>query len=206
MAKQANRENAGIEGDWVQVGALGAAHGVRGDMRLKSFTQNPASIFKFADLRLGAGGKAVSLSKKGKNKDGFIVHIDGIDTPEAVMALSGRQLYVHRDFLPDAAEDEFYLADLIGLEARNVDGTKIGTVNAVENFGSEDLIELVLDEPIKGLGRFAFVPFRTELVPDIDISGGYLTVDMVRWQENQTGQTAESQMESQAKKSNESRG
>jgi len=190
-----NQGQTGAEGDWVLVGTLGAPHGVRGDMRLKSFTENPASIFKFADLRLGAGGKALSLAKKGKSKDGFIVHIEGIDTPEAVTALSGRQLYVHRDFLPDAAEDEFYLADLIGLEARDEQGAKIGVVEAVENFGSEDLLELILDGPVKGLGRFAFIPFRKALVPTIDIKGGFLTIAFTEWQESQTGKQAESQME-----------
>ncbi len=195
MAQNGNDGQTGVEGDWVLVGALGAPHGVRGDMRLKSFTQNPTAIFKFADLRLGADGRALSLTKKGKSKDGFIVHMDGVDTPEAVTGLSGRQLYVHRNLLPDAAEDEFYLADLVGLEARDEQGAKIGAVNAVENFGSEDLIELILDEPVKGLGRFAFIPFRKALVPTVDIKGGFITVAFQQWQETQVGKQAESQME-----------
>lgn len=190
-----NQGQTGVEGDWVLVGALGAPHGVRGDMRLKSFTENPASIFKFTDLRLGADGKTVSLAKKSKSKDGFVVHIGGIDTPEAVAELPARQLYVHRDQLPDAAEDEFYLADLVGLEARDEKGAKIGVVNAVENFGSEDLIELILDEPVKGLGRFAFIPFRKALVPTVDIKGGFLTVSFAEWQETQVGKQAEIDME-----------
>lgn len=190
-----NQGNNGAESDWVLVGTVGAPHGVRGDMRLKSFTENPASIFKFVDLHLGVGGKTVSLVKRGKSKDGFIVHIEGINTPEAVTGLSERQLYVHRDLLPDAAEDEFYLADLIGLEARDEQGAKIGTVSAVENFGSEDLIELILDEPVKGLGRFAFIPFRKVLVPTVDVKDGYLTVAFTQWQETQVGKQAESQME-----------
>ena len=193
--KQHSGASTGAEGDWVLVGALGAPHGVRGDMRLKSFTENPASIFKFADLRLGADGKTVSVLKRGKSKDGFIVHMDGVDTPEAVSGLSHRELYVHRDLLPNAAEDEFYLADLIGLEARDEQGAKIGVVDAVENFGSEDLIELILDEPVKGLGRFAFIPFRKALVPTVDIKGGFLTVAFTEWQETQVGKQAENQME-----------
>lgn len=194
MAQSGNDRGQGAEGDWVQVGTVGAPHGVRGDMRLKSFTENPVSIFKFVDLRLGAGGKAVSLSKKGKSKDGFIVHMDGVDTPEAVSALTGRELYVHRDALAPAEEDEFYLADLIGLEARDEQGAKIGIVDTVENFGSEDLIELILDEPVKGLGRYAFIPFRKALVPTVDIKGGYITVAFTLWQETQVGKQAESQM------------
>lgn len=190
-----NQTNANAEGVWVQVGAVGAPHGVRGDMRLKSFTENPASIFKFADIRLDADGKPVSLVKKGKSKDGFIVHMDGIDTPEAVSALTGRELFVHRDALAPAEEDEYYLTDLIGLEARDESGGKIGVVDAVENFGSEDLIELILDEPVKGLGRYAFIPFRKQLVTAVDIKGGFLTVAFTLWQETQVGKQAETQME-----------
>ena len=190
-----NKGNTGAESDWVLVGSLGAPHGVRGDMRLKSFTENPASLFKFADLRLGADGKPVSLTKKGKSKDGFIVHIDGVDTPEAVSALTGRELFVHRDALAPAGDDEYYLADLIGLEARDESGDKIGVVDAVENFGSEDLIELILDEPVKGLGRYAFIPFRKQLVTAVDIKGGFLIVAFTLWQETQVGKQAESQME-----------
>lgn len=195
--KQDSKKNnpVGDEGDWVEVGSIGAPHGVRGDMRLKSFTENPVAIFKFDELRLGAGGKVVSLGKRGKSKDGFIVHIDGVDTPEAVSALPEKQLYVHRDMLPKAAEDEFYLADLIGLEARDENGVKIGVVEAVENFGAEDLIELILDEPVKGLGRYAFIPFRKALVPTVDIKAGFLSIAFAAWQESQTGKMAESQIE-----------
>jgi len=195
MAIYSESGQTGAEGDWVQVGAVGAPRGVRGDMRLKSFTENPASIFKFTDMRLGADGTAISLTKKGKSKDGFIVHIDGVDTPEAVSALTGRELFVHRDALAPAEEDEYYLADLIGLEARDESGGKIGTVDAVENFGSEDLIELILDEPVKGLGRYAFIPFRKQLVTDVDIKAGYLTVAFTLWQETQVGKQAETQIE-----------
>lgn len=195
MAKQANRDNAGIEGDWIMVGAFGAPHGVKGAVRLKSFTDVAGAIFGFADLRDGANGQPVSIKKERKSKDGFVVRVDGVGSPEAAKAMKGVTLWVHRDVLGPADDDEFYLADLIGLEARDVAGSRIGQVNTVENFGAEDLIELVLDTPIKGLGRFAFVPFRTELVPDVVISDGFLTIDMVLWQEIQTGKIAESQME-----------
>ncbi len=195
MAKNQNRDNTGIDGDWIMVGAFGAPHGVKGGVRLKSFTEVADAIFGFDDLRDGANGQPVSIKKERKSKDGFVVRVDGSGSPEDAKALRGVTLWVHRDVLAPADDDEFYLADLIGLEARDVAGSRIGQVNAVENFGAEDLIELVLDTSIKGLGRFAFVPFRTELVPDVAISDGFLTIDMVRWQEVQTGKTAESQME-----------
>ncbi len=195
MVQQPNRDNAGIDGDWICVGSFGAPHGVRGAVRLKSFTEVAADIFAFADVRQGAGGKPVRFTKERATNDGFVVRVDGINSPEAAGAIRNIQLYVHRDILPDADEDEYYLADLIGLEARDTAGVRIGVVSAVENFGAEDLIELVLDEAIKGLGRYAFIPFRKILVTAVDIAGGTVSIDMALWQETQTGKFAESQME-----------
>lgn len=194
MAKQANLDNAGVDGDWIMVGAFGAPHGVKGAVRLKSFTDEPTAVFTFDDVRDKPDGKPVKITKQQATKDGFVARVEGITSPEAAKSLRGVQLWVHRDVFEPADDDEFYLADLIGLEARDTDGARIGTVNAVENFGAEDLIELVLDAPIKGLGRFAFVPFRTELVPDILVEDGYLTINMQEWQDIQTGKVAESQM------------
>lgn len=185
----------GIEGDWITVGAFGAPYGVKGAVRLKAFTDEAAAIFTFDDVRTGPDGERVAFTKDRSVKGGFIAFVGGIDSPEAAAGLKGTQLWVHRDALPDADEDEYYLADLIGLKALDTDGAHLGRVNAVENFGAEDLIELSLAEAIKGLGRYAFVPFRKELVTAVDIAGGTLTVDLARWQAIQTGKTAESQAE-----------
>lgn len=178
------------------VGAFGAPHGVKGGVRLKSFTDDPSAVFAFDHLHDAPAGKSVRVQKQQATKDGFVARVEGITSPEAAKTLRGVQLWVHRDVFDPAEDDEFYLADLIGLEARDTSGTRIGTVNAVENFGAEDLIELALDTPIKGLGRFAFVPFRTELVPEVAISDSFLTVNMTLWQEIQTGKVVESQMKS----------
>ena len=176
------RAHAGVEGEWVKVGSLGAPHGVRGDVRLKSFTEKPASIFDFSDIRLGADGKAVKLKKVRKTKDSFVVHIDGINNPEEAGAVKAKGLYVAREVFDDAGEDEFFLADLIGLQAVDTDGTQIGIVATLDNFGAEDLLEVVLDKPVKGLGRHIFVPFRKALVPDINLAEGFAVVDFAAWQ------------------------
>jgi len=188
---QDERHQAGVEGDWVCVGALGAAHGVKGDMRLKSFTENAAAIFNFSDLRLGADGKPVTLTKKGKSKDGFVVHIDGMDTPEDASNMKVRQLYVAREHFGDACEDEFYLADLIGLRAVNLSGTEIGVVASFDNFGAEDLLELVLHQPVNALGRNIFVPFRKTLVPEINLAKRTAVIDFDQWRETQTSERDE---------------
>jgi 16S rRNA processing protein RimM len=182
------RIQAGIEGEWVCVGALGAPHGVRGDVRLRPFTENPAAIFKFNDLRLGANGKSIVLVKKGKSKDGFIVHIDGLNSPEEANALKIKDIYVLRSEFDQPAEDEFFLADLIGLTAIDLSGTDLGVVTTVDNFGSEDLLEVVLHEPVKSLGRTIFIPFRKTLVPNISLADGTATIDFLAWQETQTSE------------------
>lgn len=185
---QKERAQAGVEGDWVCVGTLGAAHGVRGDMRLKSFTEKPLAIFKLPDLRLGADGKPVTLSKKGKAKDGFVVHVDGINSPEEASNMKAKQLFALRENFADASEDEFYLADLIGLRAQDLSGAEIGVVSSFDNFGAEDLLELVLHEPVKSLGRHIFVPFRKTLVPEIKLAERIAVIDFDQWQETQTSE------------------
>jgi 16S rRNA processing protein RimM len=182
------RAQAGVEGNWVQVGALGASHGVRGDVRLKSFTEKPLAIFKFSDLRLGAGGEKVKLIKKSKTKDGFVAHVEGVNSPEEASALKTKGLYVQRDILESADADEFFLADLIGLMAVGLDGERLGVVVTLDNFGADDLLEITLDEPVKGLGKSVFIPFTLALVPEIDLNAGTATIDFAGWQETQTSE------------------
>lgn len=188
---QAGVSQMGIDGDWVCVGTLGAPRGVKGDIRLKSFTDNVAAIFKFSSLHMGAGGDPVSLKKVGKSKDGFVVHIDGVNSPEEAGAFVRKDLYVPRAEFGDTSEDEFYLADLIGLKARDTQGNEIGTVSSFDNFGAEDLLELVLHEPVKGLGRTIFVPFRKKLVPEINLDEGVAVIDFALWSETQTSERDE---------------
>ena len=175
----------GVEGDWICVGALAGTHGVRGDVKLRSFTENPAAIFKLKDLRQGPNGPAAALKKISTNKDGFIVHVAGYETPEAAKALNGKQFYVARCEMKATSKDEFYLADLIGLKAIDSAGEELGFVCAVENFGAEDLLELQLLEPVKNLGRNVFIPFRLALVPDVDVAAGHVVINFADWRETQ---------------------
>jgi len=185
------RRHHGVENGWIAVGAFAGAHGVRGDVRLKSFTETPDAICSYAGLHQGADGAPVKMRKLRADKEGFIVRVDGVADREAAMALKGKQLFVERASLAEEDEDEYYLADLIGLEARDEAGVKIGTVVSVENFGSEDLLELVLDVPVPGLGRYALVPFRTALVPTVDIAGGFVGIAFSDWLETQTSEREE---------------
>lgn len=185
---QEERLQAGVEGDWICVGVLAGSHGVKGDMRLKSFTADPVAIFAFTSLTKGPAGSEVFLKKIRKNKEGFIVHVDGITSPEEAQALKGVKLYVQRDRLGDAKEDEFYLADLIGLKALDEESDEVGFVRAVDNFGADDLLELVLDAPIKGLGRHVFIPFTKLLVPEVNIRDGYVSIALEAWKKTQVSE------------------
>lgn len=183
------RRQRGIEDGWISVGAFAGSHGVRGDVRIKSFTDVPSALFTYPSLHKGANGPVVKLKLLREAKDGFIARMDGIHNREEAQALKGTQLFVARtEFAVAEDEDEFYLADLIGLEARDEAGTRVGIVRAVENFGAEDLLELVLGKPLKGLGRHAFIPFRKAFVPVVDIKGGFVTVAFEDWVKTQTSE------------------
>lgn len=183
------RRQRGIEDGWISVGAFAGSHGVRGDVRIKSFTDEPGALFSYPAVHKGANGPVVKLKLLRQAKDGFIARMEGIHNREDAQALKGTQLFISREaFSAEEDEDEFYLADLIGLEARNEVGEQVGIVRAVENFGAEDLLELVLNSPLKGLGRHAFIPFRKAFVPVVDIKGGYVSVAFEDWVKTQTSE------------------
>lgn len=183
------RRQRGVEDGWICVGAFAGSHGVRGDVRLKSFTDLPKAIFDYPSLHRGSNGPVVKLKLVRPAKDDFIVRVDGVANREDAQALRGGKIYVSREaFAAEDDEDEFYLADLIGLEARNDTGETLGLVRAVENFGAEDLLELVLEKPLKGLGRHAFIPFRKAFVPTVDIAGGYVEILFEKWEKTQSSE------------------
>ncbi|SDE04477.1 ribosome maturation factor RimM [Kordiimonas lacus] len=193
------RRQRGIEDGWICVGAFAGAHGVRGDVRLKSFTDVPSALFAYPSLHKGANGPALKVKLLRDAPDGFIVRVDGVMNREDAQALKGTRLYVSREALEAEDEDEFYLADLIGLEARDASGAVLGIVRAVENFGAEDLLELVLTKPLKGLGRHAFIPFRKAYVPVVDIRGGFAEIAFDDWVETHISERDPDDMEEGAK-------
>ncbi len=182
------RAQRGVEDGWICVGVLSGAHGVRGDVRLKSFTEDPEAIFAYPALHKGAGGTQVSLKRLRADKEGFIARMDGVKNREDAQALKSAKLYVPRDAFALEDEDEFYLADLIGLNACDEAGATVGFVRAVENFGSDDLLELVLEKPLPGLGRFAFIPFRKVYVPDVNLKAGTVIIAFDTWVETQVSE------------------
>ncbi|MFZ1922925.1 MAG: ribosome maturation factor RimM, partial [Xanthobacteraceae bacterium] len=152
------------------VGQIGAAHGVRGEVRLRSFTADPAAIVGYGPLQ-AEDGRVLEIESMRPAKDHFVATLAGIADRNAAERLANTKLYVPRDRLPEPDEpDEYYHADLIGLAVVDRAGTSLGTVVAVHNFGAGDLIEVrqAEAEPTQ------LLPFDALTVPDVDIKAGRL--------------------------------
>jgi 16S rRNA processing protein RimM len=157
----------------VCLGQIGAAHGVRGEVRLRSFTSDPAAIADYGPLET-EDGRVFEIETLRPAKEHFVVRLSGIRDRDAASALANTKLYVPRERLPETAEpDEFYHADLVGLAVIDRAGTKLGTVVAIHNFGAGDLIEVRADTG----GNTELVPFDTTHVPAVDIAAGKIVVD-----------------------------
>jgi len=158
----------------VCLGQIGAAHGVRGEIRLRSFTADPAAIAHYGPLET-EDGRVFEIEALRPAKDHFVATLSGVADRNAAERLANIKLYVPRQRLPQPdAPDEFYYADLIGLAAVDRAGRPLGTVVAVHNFGAGDLIEL---RPTEGEPT-QLLPFDAATVPEVDLKGGRLVVEL----------------------------
>lgn len=157
----------------VCVGAIAGSYGVRGEVRLKSFTAQAEAIAAYAPLQTEDGNRQFDLTITRAIKNGLAARLSGIATKEEADALKGLRLFVPRDRLPDPDEDEYYHADLIGLEVRDTGGTVLGQVKSVQNHGATDLLEI--HGP--GLKTTVLLPFTHAAVPTVDIATGRIIVD-----------------------------
>lgn len=153
-------------GQRILVGEIGRPHGVRGLVRLRSFTADPAAIASYSPLTDAAGERRFALTFLA---DG-LARVEGVEDREAAARLTGTGLYVERAHLPPPEEDEFYLADLVGLRAETAAGEALGCVRSVEEHGAGAF--LVLDGPPERL-----VPFTRACVPVVDTAAGRVVVE-----------------------------
>ena len=158
----------------VQIGVFGAPHGVRGELRVKSFTADPQALAGYRPLTDEAGARRFEVASARLLKDDMlVVRLKDVADRDAAAALTGVGLFVPREALPPAEdEDEFYYADLVGLRAETVDGARLGEVIAVTNFGADDLLEIRLDRG----RRTIYLPFTKVVAPLVDIAGGRVVV------------------------------
>lgn len=156
------------------LGAFAGAHGVKGETRIKTFTEAPKSVAVYGPVETEDRARRFTLKIVKVLKDGFVLaRAAEINSREDAETLKGVRLYVDRSALPPPDEDEFYLEDLAGLAAFDEDGAPMGCVKAVYNFGAGDLLEL---ETIPGIKGVRLVPFTRECVPDVSVAEGRVTV------------------------------
>jgi 16S rRNA processing protein RimM len=156
----------------IQVGRVAGAFGVRGEVRLTAYTEDPMALARYRLLQREDGSPALTVASARPAKGGVIARCPEIASKEAADALRGLRLFVPRDVLPPTDEDEFYLTDLIGLAAQTPEGEAVGQVKAVQNFGAGDILEL---DP--GGGRpTIFLPFTREAVPEVRLGEGRVIV------------------------------
>jgi 16S rRNA processing protein RimM len=158
----------------VLLGRFGAPHGVRGEIRLQSFTADPLAIAGYGGLTDKSGARKFTLtSVRPQGKDMLVAKVSGVEGRSGAEALTGVELYLPREKLPAPEEEEFYIADLVGLRAETPDGAELGMIVAVRNFGAGDILEIA---PAQG-GETLLLPFTKSVVPTVDISAGRVIVE-----------------------------
>jgi len=158
----------------ILLGHISSAQGIRGEVVVKSHTDDPADIAVYGALSDKTGTKTYELTVVRIAKKGVIARVKGVSDRNAAEALRGTELYIARDRLPEPDEDEHYHADLVGLEAVTAEGTVVGEVVSIQNFGAGDLVEIQL----AGGSRTEFIPFDDHFVPDVNLEARQMTVVM----------------------------
>ncbi len=153
------------------VARIGAAHGVRGAVKLWTFTEDPFAVRHYGPLQAKDGKRQFEVVQAREARDHLVATFKGVTTRDEAERLNGLELYVARDKLPATDDDEYYHADLIGLAAVTTTGDALGRVVAIHNFGAGDIIEIA---PPKG--STLLLPFTNAVVPEVDIKGGRVMI------------------------------
>ena len=158
----------------IVMGVITAAHGIRGEVKIRSFTEAPEDIASYGPLLLDDGPETVEILRLRPTKGAFIAKLKGVEDRNAAELLRGRQLKLPRERLPEIdEEDTFYHSDLVGLKAEKKDGAPAGEVVAVHDFGAGDLLEI---RP-EGTRETYYLPFTKEAVPEVDVAGGRIVIN-----------------------------
>ena len=162
-----------MPGGQVCVARIGAPHGVRGAIKLWTFTEEPMAVMQYGPLSTKDGTRKFEVASAREAKDHLVATLKGVVTREEAERLNGVELYISRSKLPATDADEYYHADLIGLSAENAAGEPIGRVIAIHNFGAGDIIEIA---PLHG--TTLLLPFSNAVVPTVDIAGGRVVIEL----------------------------
>jgi 16S rRNA processing protein RimM len=173
--------------DHVLIAVFGAPHGVKGEVRVKSFAGDPADFDAYGPLVDARGRRYEIASKRHLKDDMFVARVKGCDDRTGAQGLTHVELFVPRARLPEAEEGEFYVADLIGLDAVDEAGAVVGKVAGVENYGAGDILEIA---PLGG-GETALIPFREPFAGEIDLMGRRIVVRLPELSEDDEGDDAQ---------------
>jgi 16S rRNA processing protein RimM len=155
----------------VLLAAVMGAQGLKGEVKAKLFTHAPDALPRYGVLHTSSGRKLKITAFRPTKAGEAVIAFEGVADRNAAEALKGTELFVDRAALPQAGEDEFYHADLIGLEARDSEGRVLGKVSAIQNYGASDVIELHRPD-----GDHVLLAFSKETVPVLNIAAGYIVV------------------------------
>jgi len=157
------------------LGAIAGAHGVKGEVKIKTFTQHAEDIAAYGPLESETGDATFSILNFRPDKIGVVAKIEGLEDREAAQRLKGTRLYVKREALPQIEEDTWYHADLVGLKVRAKDDKEIGVVIGVYDFGAGDMVEVDPGSDEESM----FIPFTRDAVPIVDIAGGFIVAEPI---------------------------
>jgi 16S rRNA processing protein RimM len=155
------------------VARIGAAHGVRGAVKLWTFTEDPLAVQGYGPLATKDGARQFEIANVRAAKDHLVATFKGVASRNDAEKLNGIELYVAREKLPATDDDEYYHADLIGLAAVNTANEPLGRVIAIHNFGAGDIIEIAPPQ-----GATMLLPFTNAVVPTVDIAGGRVVIEL----------------------------
>lgn len=155
------------------VAKIGAAHGVRGEVKLWPFTEDPLAVLHYGPLSTKDGARQFEVLRARVAKDHLVATLRGIATRDDAARINGLELYILREALPATEANEYYHADLIGLSAIDAQGAAIGTVVAIHNFGAGDIIEIA---PVRG--PTLLLPFTNAVVPSVDLAQGHAVIEL----------------------------
>ena len=170
-----------MEKNKVCLGAIVGVHGIRGEVKIKCFCEDEKHLTAYGALSNEQGDMSLDIKIVGHSKDLLRAKIKGVEDRTTAEGYIGTGLYIERDKLPSLDEEEFYHADLIGLDVRNNQGESLGEVNAIYNFGAGDILEVKTKD-----GVLEMLPFNKTFVPTINIKDGYIIVEMMLAEEEET--------------------
>ena len=155
------------------IARIGAPHGVRGAVKLWTFTEDPLAVKAYGPLMTKDGARSFEIATAREAKGHLVATLKGVGSREDAERLNGIELYVAREKLPDTGQDEYYHADLIGLAAVSAAGEALGRVVAIHNFGAGDIIEIAPPH-----GATMLLPFTNAVVPTVDLADGHVVIEL----------------------------